>query len=289
MAAAWFPAVAGAGPPQEGLARPAAPGPRSADASGRAGLAEPGPLVLVPHPVSNDAPSLVGDGRRTAGRFAANLGRGTVGLFRSESALPLLIGSAATAGAFLLDDDVRRAVADPDDRFSRALDTGAGPIASSVFVAAMFAAGRLSHAPRFRAMTYDMAQATIINLAFTEVLKVVVRRERPNGENRKSFPSGHASSAFALAAVAARHYGWKAGAPAYVFAAMVAGSRVRLDKHYLSDVVAGATLGYIVGRAVERVNSQPLPGEADRRGRSVAFSLQVGHGTRGVRIVVVFK
>jgi membrane-associated phospholipid phosphatase len=73
-----------------------------------------------------------------------------------------------------------------------------------------------------------------------------------------SFPSGHASTAFTLAAVAERHFGWKVGLPAYSVAGLVAVSRLQRNKHYLSDVIAGATLGYIVGRTVVRVNGQPL-------------------------------
>jgi membrane-associated phospholipid phosphatase len=61
-------------------------------------------------------------------------------------------------------------------------------------------------------MTYDMVGAVIVTFGYSRVIKVAVGRERPNGEN-KSFPSGHSSNAFALAAVAERHYGWRIGVP----------------------------------------------------------------------------
>ena len=77
----------------------------------------------------------------------------------------------------------------------------------------MFTAGRLAHGDRFRAMTYDMLDAAIVNFAYTEVIKVAVGRERPNGQDNKSFPSGHTSNTFALAGVAQQHYGWKVGLP----------------------------------------------------------------------------
>ena len=55
-----------------------------------------------------------------------------------------------------------------------------------------------------------------------QALKYTVRRERPDGSNNKSFPSGHAASAFATATVLQRHYGWKVGAPAYALGSYVA-------------------------------------------------------------------
>jgi membrane-associated phospholipid phosphatase len=128
----------------------------------------------------------------------------------------------------------------------------------------MFTAGRLSDGPRFRAMTYDMLDAAIVDFAYTEVIKVAVGRERPNGEDNQSFPSGHTSNGFALAAVAERHYGWKLGVPACLLAGVVGASRIQQDKHYLSDVVAGATLGYIVGRTIVRVKQPPARGGASR-------------------------
>ena len=99
----------------------------------------------------------------------------------------------------------------------------------------------------------DMLDAFVVNGVYTLVLKAAVRRERPNEQDNKAFPSGHTSNAFALAAVAERHYGWKAGVPAYLLASAVGVSRLQRNKHHLSDVVAGAALGYIVGRTVVRV------------------------------------
>ena len=168
-----------------------------------------------------------------------------------------------------------------------ALETGAGPVWSTVFVAGMFTAGRFSHGSRFRAMTYDMLDAAIVNFGYTELVKVAVGRERPNGQDNKSFPSGHTSNSFALAAVAERHYGWKLGVPAYLLAGLVGASRLEQDKHYLSDVVAGATLGYIVGRTVVRVNGRPIV-DGWPAGRTLNVAPIVTRHTRGVQLSVVF-
>jgi membrane-associated phospholipid phosphatase len=64
-----------------------------------------------------------------------------------------------------------------------------------------------------------------------------------------SFPSGHTTSAFAIASVFARRCSSPAlGISAYVLAAGTALERIYDDKHWASDVFAGAALGTAVGR-----------------------------------------
>ncbi len=86
-----------------------------------------------------------------------------------------------------------------------------------------------------------------LTLGVTYGLKYSVRRERPGGGTRTSFPSGHTSAAFQSAAFIHKRYGWKYAVPAYVGAAFVGYSRVAADKHYVSDVVAGAAIGAASG------------------------------------------
>jgi hypothetical protein len=65
----------------------------------------------------------------------------------------------------------------------------------------------------------------------------------------RSFPSGHSATSFAFAAVIAHRYPknkWvKWGA--YALAAGVSLSRYPAKKHYPSDILIGATLGYVTG------------------------------------------
>lgn len=63
-----------------------------------------------------------------------------------------------------------------------------------------------------------------------------------------SFPSGHATSAFAAAVAVALIYP-RLGRPLLVLAAVVAVSRVYLGVHYVLDVAAGALLGVAIGIA----------------------------------------
>lgn len=230
-----------------------------------------------------DARSHREDGRRTLGALPRNLGRSLLGVFDQDNLTPLLMGATATAGATYLDAEAKEAIGPHD--WGETFATGAGAVWSSTIAVSMFTAGRLAEGQRFRAMTYDMLDAVVVNLAYTELVKVAVGRERPNGENNKSFPSGHTSNSFTMAAVAERHYGWKVGVPAYALATVVGLSRIQQDKHYLSDVVGGATLGYIVGRTVVRVNSQS-PGAV--RSTRIDVTPLLGRDTRGARLSVSF-
>ena len=220
------------------------------------------------------------------GRLPANLGRSAIGVFHTDNLVPFLVGGAAAGVASFADDEVTDSVNSSGSGWGKKFATAGGPMWGSLVVAGMFTAGRLSDHPRFRAMTYDMVDAVIVNFGYSEAIKYAVGRERPNGENNQSFPSGHASNAFTLATVVERHYGWKLGVPAYVVAGVVGASRVQQDKHYVSDVVAGATLGYIVGRTVVRVNSRPL--EKGARGASLQVSPIFGGRTRGIQLVATF-
>ena len=112
----------------------------------------------------------------------------------------------------------------------------------------LFAAGRMTGSSAFRAATYDIAQAVIIDNVYTTLAKHAVNRTRPDGSDNLSFPSGHTSSAFAMATVAHHHFGPRVWIPAYLVAGGIGVSRIQSNKHNLSDVLAGAALGYIVGR-----------------------------------------
>jgi undecaprenyl-diphosphatase len=90
---------------------------------------------------------------------------------------------------------------------------------------------------------------------FVLAVKFIVRRQRPAGEwggiyrntDPHSFPSGHAARAFLIATVAAALGPAWLAVTLWVWAPLVALARVAMGVHYLSDIVAGAILGVIVG------------------------------------------
>jgi membrane-associated phospholipid phosphatase len=90
-----------------------------------------------------------------------------------------------------------------------------------------------------------LAASGVPTFGLTYGLKAVVHEERPDGSGDDSFPSGHTASAFWGASYLHYRYGWKYGAPAYVLAALVGGSRIEADKHYFHDVLASVVIANV--------------------------------------------
>ena len=96
----------------------------------------------------------------------------------------------------------------------------------------------------------DIVRAQVVSQVMVQSLKYIVRRDRPDHSNNKSFPSGHSASAFATATVLQRYYGWKVGVPAYAVGSYVALARMSWNRHHASDVVMGAGFGIAAARTV---------------------------------------
>ena len=222
---------------------------------------EPDPSTPAPGEAKPGA-----EDRRTTAHFLGNLGRNTIGVFSRDNLKPFVLGAALTGVSTAFDDDVvgyfgptRRA-----KWWGDAVDLEGQPYVIVPLASVLYLAGRLSSThKRFQDATYDIAQATIVEAVYSTAIKYSTHRLRPDGSNYLSFPSGHTANAFAWATVAAHHYGLKVAVPAYLLAGLVGVGRLETNVHYLSDVVAGATLGILVGRSVVR-RAAAVPGRAPR-------------------------
>jgi len=113
-----------------------------------------------------------------------------------------------------------------------------------------YAFGRIFKQPKTSHLGMDLLQAQILTELLVQPIKFAAGRERPDGSNHQSFPSGHAAVTFATATVIERHLGWRKSLLGYTIASYVAASRLHDNRHYLSDVIFGAAVGSIAGRTV---------------------------------------
>ena len=166
-------------------------------------------------------------------------------------------GLAAAGGASFFDDRIASSRLNSELNGGTTLDgvfesgeiLGGGLLQAGGAFAA-YGLGKLSSRSGVEDLGRDLVRAQLVTQSLTFAIKVAVARERPDGSNKKSFPSGHSSGAFATATVLERRYGWKTGVASYAIASYIAASRMNEAKHHLSDVLFGAAVGIMAGRTV---------------------------------------
>ncbi len=183
-----------------------------------------------------------GEDLRRFGAFAASLGI-------------LLAADEQTYAAIQL----RRSAT--TDAIADATTDFGGPYAWAIS-GGLIAGGLIARNPAMRDTGRDALEAAAFASLFTLALKPVFGRERPYQSDGQtvfrgfttqytSFPSNHATTAFAVASVVAmRTDGWIVPTIAYALATLVAFDRVNDQKHFVGDVFAGAVLGVAVGRFI---------------------------------------
>lgn len=140
-----------------------------------------------------------------------------------------------------------------------------------------YAVGRIAGSHTVSEVGLHASEALLLSAAATELVKGVAGRARPyvlppdadefaawrgfTSAGRTSFPSGHTSAAFSLAAVmddeGAIHWPHAARIVtpvSYGLASLVGLSRIYKDRHWVSDVAVGALVGEYSGLVVERYN-----------------------------------
>lgn len=113
-------------------------------------------------------------------------------------------------------------------------------------------------APYWQTRAVVMIVAIVVGAVLVLAIKFSVRRQRPVGEwgsvyrstDPHSFPSGHATRAVMLASLAVGMGPVWLAVIMLIWAPLVSLARVAMGVHYLSDVLAGALLGVMLGLVV---------------------------------------
>ena len=133
-----------------------------------------------------------------------------------------------------------------------------------------YLAGALGNNEKAAEVAQDgLAASLIASGMVTPAIKFVTGRARPRENvgiatfhpfsigysSNSSFPSGHATEAFAMASVISGHYEetW-IKCSSYTVASLVGVARIYHDAHFTSDVLAGALIGTLVGQSVVEHN-----------------------------------
>jgi membrane-associated phospholipid phosphatase len=233
---------------------------------------------------------------RSIRRSALLLSVGILALPGGAAAQELVSGREAAAGAALVtaallldrafDGVVREGRHGSLEPLADALNYGGQPQHAAAVLGGTWAVGTLAGCGEVADAALHVGAALAAGGVLNGALKYSIGRERPSetgdphrfrpfaDENRwQSFPSGHTVVAFSLASALAEEARtpWVT-ALAYGGAAAVAWSRVYEDKHWASDVAAGALIGIVAGRGTVRLLHRPR-GAADPPAVAVAPGL----------------
>ncbi len=91
-----------------------------------------------------------------------------------------------------------------------------------------------------------IAKSQIISNSVSNILKYTTKNLRPDESTYNSFPSGHTIQAFSMATVLSVEFGKKykwVPFASYAIATSVGILRILNNRHYISDVMAGAGIG----------------------------------------------
>jgi membrane-associated phospholipid phosphatase len=98
------------------------------------------------------------------------------------------------------------------------------------------------------AQTWKLGIAYVTMGATVNAIKYSTKITRPDGSSKNSFPSGHTATAFMAAEFLRQEYGEISpfiSIGGYVVASYVGGLRMLHNRHYLTDVAAGAGIGIL--------------------------------------------
>lgn len=181
-----------------------------------------------------------------------------------------LILGAAAGGAVAIRDDLDGRVRDHTARHPQTWGEGTqvlrqfGEFSYQVpVIAGIYGIGLWTQDEHTHEFSKTLISAYSITAITTVVIKGIANTHRPTNEfqdGKYGFPSYHAASGFAIAAVADEYYGWPVGIPCYVLAGLVGWTRIDQREHDLSDVFFGSVLGFVIGKSISAAHMDGITG-----------------------------
>jgi membrane-associated phospholipid phosphatase len=230
----------------------------------------------------------------------------------------LLTGAVALADEPIQRFALRQRNSSPALRNVSSYVTNFGGLYEVYTLSALGAYGFIFKVDKVKTTTLLATQAYITGGLVESVLKTITGRQRPyatdqtlveaeptfhgpfykgvqdaNGKKlNSSFPSGHTTVAFAAATVFALEYKNKPFIPilAYSAATLIGLSRITENKHWATDVLVGAALGFVTGRQVVNNYHRYAKLKAPQQNRSTfRFDLQYNFGKMMPGLVYTFR
>jgi membrane-associated phospholipid phosphatase len=163
-------------------------------------------------------------------------------------------------------------------------------------VAGFYTFGVLGDNPKARETAVLGGEALLDSLIVVSVLKPIAGRNRPNAKDDPgnffdggaSFPSGHAIETWSLASVISYEYGHTKLVPiiACALAGVVTVARFSAQQHYASDLVAGAGMGWFIGRYVWKTHQDHAIHPHSKIQAQLMPQVQPSTGTYGLAVVL---
>jgi membrane-associated phospholipid phosphatase len=219
-------------------------------------------LLSAPFPASAQVADTFYTDFKQFFKVGADLAAAPLGFDKKDWIL-LSAALAATAAAYSLDDQVHRLADRNINNFNNSLfeiDRYYYLEFAAVSMSAIYGYGLFTGDSEIRKLGYQLALATFYSGIFNVTMKMITGRTRTEANrghdnfrplrvdlNNSSFPSAHTTLAFSFSTVMASYSDnlfWKAGW--FSAAGLVGAARIYHDKHWLSDVIFGAALGYFV-------------------------------------------
>lgn len=221
-----------------------------------------------------------------------------------------------TGGVMLADKSIQSYATRLTERNETVKDVGAyitnfGATYEVYTLAALAGYGFIFKNEKIKTTTLLATQSYLTSYAMFNLVKIVAGQQRPNyvdpqtnkvspkfhgpfyrfkkdaagnkpaDNSYTSFPSGHATLAFAAATVYAMEYRDRPLVPiiAYSAASLVGLTRITENKHWASNILVGAALGHLCGRqVVNNYHRYARLKNAGRKPDTVTFNLQIMNG-----------